>query len=116
MNRFQEVHVGKLTYDSTLGVDFDDRVLAHLQLVIGAKLRRAESFYFSWRDDPAIGDGRSTLWMHPTIPLYFKYAGGRQPSINRAWIDALMSTANSPGGLVLVPEPDVKSDGGEVDS
>jgi len=45
--------MGKLTYDSTLTVDFDDRVLAHLQLVIGAKLRRAESFYFSWRDDPA---------------------------------------------------------------
>ena len=36
--------MGKLTYDSTLTVDFDDRVLAHLQLVIGAKLRRAESF------------------------------------------------------------------------
>ena len=53
--------MGKLTYDSTLTVDFDDRVLAHLQLVIGAKLRRAESFYFSWRDDPAVGDGRSAL-------------------------------------------------------
>ena len=64
--------MGKLTYDSTLTVDFDDRVLAHLQLVIGAKLRRHESFYFSWRDDPAVGDGRSTLWLHPTIPLYFK--------------------------------------------
>jgi hypothetical protein len=103
--------VGKLTYDSTLGVDFDDRVLAHLQLVIGAKLRRGESFYFSWRDDPSIGNGRSTLWMHPRIPLVFKYAGGRQPSINRAWVDALMSTANSPGGLVLVPEPEPRAEG-----
>ena len=35
--------MGKLTYDSTMTVDFDDRVLAHLQLVIGAKLRRAET-------------------------------------------------------------------------
>lgn len=102
--------MGKLTYDSTLGVDFDDRVLAHLQLVIGAKLRRGESFYFSWRDDPAIGDGRSTLWLHPRISLVFKYAGGRQPSINRAWVDALMSTANSPGGLVLVPEPEARTE------
>ncbi|MRG60997.1 ATP-dependent DNA ligase [Agromyces sp. CFH 90414] len=97
--------MGKLSYDSTLGVDFDDRVLAHLQLVIGAKLRRSESFFFSWRDDPAIGDGRSSLWMHPTIPLVFKYAGGRPPSINRAWIEALMETANAPSGLVIVPEP-----------
>ena len=109
--------MGKLTYDSTLTVDFDDRVLAHLQLVIGAKLRRAESFYFSWRDDPAVGDGRSTLWLHPTIPLHFKYAGGRQPSINRAWIDLLMSAANSPGGLHLMPEPPEDSGaGGERES
>jgi hypothetical protein len=109
--------VGKLTYDSTLTVDFEDRVLAHLQLVIGAKLRRAESFYFSWRDDPAVGDGRSALWIHPTIPLYFKYAGGRQPSINRAWIDLLMSAANSPGGLHLMPEPpEDPGPGGERES
>ncbi|WP_127795299.1 ATP-dependent DNA ligase [Agromyces sp. LHK192] len=97
--------MGKLTYDSTLGVDFDDRVLAHLQLVIGAKLRRGESFFFSWRDDPSIGDGRSSLWMHPSVPLAFKYSGGRPPSINRTWIEALMDTANSPSGLVIVPEP-----------
>ncbi|KFF58097.1 ATP-dependent DNA ligase, partial [Cryobacterium sp. MLB-32] len=43
--------MGKLTYDSSLTADFDDRVLAHIQLVIGTKLRRGESFYFSWRDD-----------------------------------------------------------------
>ena len=98
--------MGKLTYDSTLTVDFDDRVLAHLQLVIAAKLRRGESFTFSWRDDPAVGDGRSALWIHPAIPLSFKYAGGRQPSINRAWIEVLMSAANSPSGLHLIPEPD----------
>ena len=105
--------MGKLTYDSTLTVDFEDRVLAHLQLVIGAKLRRAVSFYFSWRDDPAVGDGRSALRIHPTIPLYFKYAGGRQPSINRAWIDLLMSAANSPSGLHLMPEPEDQGPGGE---
>ncbi|MCX7522464.1 ATP-dependent DNA ligase [Microbacterium sp. STN6] len=103
--------MGKLTYDSTLTIDFDDRVLAHLQMVIGAKLRRNEAFYFSWKDDTAIGDGRSTLWMHPTIPIYFKFAGGKQPSINRRWVDALMMTANSPSGLQLVPEPASNGEG-----
>jgi hypothetical protein len=97
--------VGKFTYDSTLTVDFDDRVLAHLQLVIGAKLRRNEAFYFSWKDDNQVGDGHSTLWIHPTIPLYFKFHGSRQAAINRSWIDALMLTANSPGGLHIIPEP-----------
>jgi hypothetical protein len=97
--------MGKLTYDSTMSADFDDRVLAHIQLVIGAKLRRGESFYFSWRDDPQIGDGRSTIWLNPGIPLAYKYFGGRMPALNRDWIEALMSTANSATGLQIVPEP-----------
>jgi len=97
--------MGKLTYDSTLTADFEDRVLAHIQVVIGAKLRRGESFYFSWRDDPKSGDGRSTIWMHPSIPLAYKYFGSRSPSLNREWIEALMVTANSAAGLQVVAEP-----------
>ena len=97
--------MGKLTYDSTLTADFDDRVLAHIQVVIGAKLRRGESFYFSWRDDPQAGDGRSTIWLHPGIPIAYKYFGSRSPTLNREWIEALMATANSSGGLQIVPEP-----------
>jgi hypothetical protein len=100
--------MGRLTYDSTLTVDFEDRVLAHLQLVIGAKLRRNEAFYFSWKDDTSIGDGRSTLWIHPTIPLHYKYNGGRPPAINRVWVDELMLTANTPAGLQITPEPDLE--------
>jgi hypothetical protein len=33
--------MGTLTYDSKLAVSLDDRVLAHLQVVIWSKLRRA---------------------------------------------------------------------------
>lgn len=98
--------MGKLTYDSTLSVDFDDRTLAHLQLVIGAKLRRGESFFFGWKDDPAAGDGHTMIWLQPTIPIVFKFYGGRHPSINRDWVDRLMQTANSPQGLQLVSEPE----------
>ncbi|HEV7950399.1 MAG TPA: ATP-dependent DNA ligase [Glaciihabitans sp.] len=97
--------MGTLTYDSTSKIDFEDRVLGHLQLVIVAKLRRNESFIFSWNDDPKIGDGRSAIWLHPTIPLHFKYFGGRMPLINKLWVDALMTTANSAQGLRLVTEP-----------
>lgn len=97
--------MGKLTYDSTLVADFDDRVLAHVQVVIGAKLRRGESFYFTWKDDPQVGDGRSTIWLNPGIPLGYKYFGSRAPTLNREWIEALMVTANSSGGLRIVPEP-----------
>ena len=104
--------MGKLTYDSTLSVDFDDRTLAHLQLVIGAKLRRNEAFFFRWKDDTAAGDGRSAIWLHPTIPLAFKYYGSRPPGINRFWIEALMLTANSAQGLSLVEEPEQPAESG----
>jgi hypothetical protein len=98
--------MGKLIYDSTMSTEFEDRLLAHLQIVIGLKLRRNESFYFGWHDNPQTGDGRSVIWMNPALPLRYKYAGGRMPTINRAWIDALTVTANSVGGLQVVPEPD----------
>ncbi|MBN9605545.1 MAG: hypothetical protein J0G30_02920 [Actinomycetales bacterium] len=103
--------MGKLTLDSTLVVEFDDRLLAHLQLVIGAKVRRGESFHFTWKDDPSIGDGRTTVWIHPATPIVYKYFGSRQPTINRAWLEALTLTANSATGLQIVPEPAESSDG-----
>ncbi|MEI3845260.1 MULTISPECIES: DUF7882 family protein [unclassified Microbacterium] len=97
--------MGTLTYDGTVKKEFDDRVLAHLQVVIGSKLRRGESFFFTWRDDASVGDGRTSVWMHPQVPMVYKYFGSRQPRLNVAWIDALAYTANSPHGLYLVPEP-----------
>jgi len=101
--------MGTLTYDVVSTVDFDDRALAHLEIVIASKFRRNESFNFSWVKDPAAGSGRTTIWMHPAIPLVYEYKGSRAPSINREWLDALMNAANSFGGLQLVPEPKDKS-------
>lgn len=97
--------MGKFIYDGTVKVDFEDRLLAHLQLVIGAKVRRGESFHFSWRDDPSVGDGRTIVWITPHAPIVYKFFGSRLPQINRAWVEALTAAANSPAGLHVVPEP-----------
>jgi hypothetical protein len=97
--------VGRLVYDSTVRAEFEDRELAHLQLVISAKLRRGESFQFSWKDHPSTGDGRTTIWVHPYASIVYKFYGGRPPSINRTWLEHLTLSANSSGGLHLVPEP-----------
>jgi hypothetical protein len=97
--------MGKLTYENTVKVDFDDRALAHLQVVIATKLKHGEPFHFTWKGDASIGNGRTTVWIHPQSSLVFKFYGSRRPSINPAWINALAFTANSPGGLYLVPEP-----------
>jgi hypothetical protein len=98
--------MGKLLYgDSGIEIEIEDRLLAHLQLVIGAKLRRKESFFFSWRDDPASGDGRSSIWMDVSIPIFFKYRSSRVPEINREWIDLLIQSSHSGRGLEFIPEP-----------
>lgn len=97
--------MGKFIYDGNIKVDFEDRTLAHLQLVIASKLRRGEPFNFTWKDDTSIGDGRTTVWVHPRSSLVYKYYGSRAPKLNVAWVDALAYTANAPTGLYLVPEP-----------
>ncbi|ARJ03872.1 ATP-dependent DNA ligase [Cnuibacter physcomitrellae] len=97
--------MGKFLCGSHIAVEFDDRVLAHIQVVIGAKLRRGESMLFSWRDSPDAGDGRTTVWIHPLSDVVFKYYGHRKPAVNPEWVDAMMLEANKPGGLQLIEEP-----------
>ncbi|MGC5224599.1 hypothetical protein ACPW96_18700 [Micromonospora sp. DT81.3] len=97
--------MGRFAYDAIVSIDFEDRLLAHLQVVIGAKIRRGESFHFSWKDDPSTGRGRTIVWVHPRCPIVFKFYGSGRPRINRAWVEALTIAADSPGGLHLVPEP-----------
>ncbi|MDN4613258.1 ATP-dependent DNA ligase [Leifsonia sp. F6_8S_P_1B] len=95
--------MGTLTYDST-AIAFDDRLLLHLQIVIVNKLRRRESFAMSWRDAAETGDGRSAIWIDPSIPLFFKYDGSRVPTINREWLALLAESAGSSTGLIVCAE------------
>ena len=101
--------MGTLTYDVDHKLDIDDRTLAHLQIVIGTKLRRGESFNFTWVKDPADGSGRTTIWLDPAISITYDFLGSKQPAINRAWIEALMHAANSTTGLAILPEPTAAS-------
>lgn len=98
--------MGKFTYDTNIRVDFEDRALAHLQSVIAMKLRRNESFLFTWKEDVSTGSGRTSVWVHPGASLAFRFSGNRAPQLSRAWLHALAYTAASPRGLYLVPEPD----------
>ena len=98
--------MGTLHYGSPgVEVRFDDRTLMHLHIVITAKLRRREGFVFSWSDPADSGSGRSSIWIHPSIPLFYRFTGSKAPLVNRDWVDALMASANSAGGMVLTPEP-----------
>jgi hypothetical protein len=98
--------VGYLQYgNSNARINFDDRTLGHLQVVIMAKLRRDESFFFSWLDDPALGDGRSSIWLSTAIPLFFHFGGVARQEFNREWLELLTASANSARGLNLSDEP-----------
>lgn len=98
--------VGRFVYESNVHAEFDDRLLLHLQTVIGAKLRRSEAFAFTWRNAAGMNDGRTTVWVNSASNLVFKYYSSRGPSLNRRWLAALMYTANSPSGLCTVHEPE----------
>ncbi|MDQ1531352.1 MAG: hypothetical protein QOE37_1457, partial [Microbacteriaceae bacterium] len=51
-------------------------------------------------------DGHGSFWISPGVPIVFKYAGSRDPSVNREWLRVLRESANHPSGLRLLPEPD----------
>ncbi|MFS0866381.1 ATP-dependent DNA ligase [Microbacterium sp. 179-B 1A2 NHS] len=97
--------MGRLTFGEGLRVDAEDRDIAHVHRVMLAKLRRGEGLHFSWRDDMSIGDGRTTVWVHPDAPLVCKLT--RQVgSFNHKWLDELAVAANSNEGLTFLPEAD----------
>lgn len=97
--------MGKFIYENGPKVEIEDRALTHIQLVMTAKLRRGEPFAFTWKEEVSTGGGRTTVWVHAGTAMTFKYDGSRAPRINRAWVDALAFTANSPSGLYLTHEP-----------
>nr|WP_207454797.1 ATP-dependent DNA ligase [Herbiconiux sp. SYSU D00978] len=95
--------MGTLTYNGSR-VHFDDRVLAHLHIVIIQQFRRNQSFAMSWRDDVAVGNGRSSIWLHPGCELSFKFAGSRLPAISQKWLAQLSASAESATGLIVTNE------------
>ena len=72
--------MGKLLSGSaTREIQFDDRMLAQLKVAIVHNLRRSQSFPLSWQHDLEHGSGRSTIWIHESIPLQFLFEGNRSP-------------------------------------
>ncbi len=96
--------MGALIYGTNQPIPVEDRALAHLQAVIFSKLRAHESFPFTWKDEPGVGDGHGSIWIAPGVPITFKYAGSREPAVNREWLQRLREAANQPSGLRLLPE------------
>lgn len=85
--------------------EFDDRTAEHLQIAIAAKLRRGEHFFLTWQLKHTKGSGRHSLWIDNGAPLHFFFSGARSTDINRAWLDQLMLSSNTPAGMQVGEEP-----------
>lgn len=97
--------MGVIFYGSSdAPICIEDRALAHLKVAIATKLRRNESFTLSWKHGAGEPEGRSTIWLHPSIPLRFSFDDPEPPPLNMDWIQQLMTSANSTGGISLTDE------------
>ncbi|MDF2493049.1 MAG: putative rane protein [Microbacterium sp.] len=92
--------MGSLFYGSDItAIDIPDRLLAHVKVVIATKLRRGESFTMSWRHAEDEAGGRSTLWLHPSIPLRIVFDDAEPEMLDPQWLQELAVAASSTGGL-----------------
>lgn len=100
----KEFPLGKFLYGSPADTfELDDRTLAHVEIVVLAKLRRREAFALSI-ETPS-GE-HSTLWIGTNSTLQFRF-GSHDHEINRSWLETMIDSANSPAGLKIVPEESV---------
>ncbi|MGX1792196.1 DUF7882 family protein [Microbacterium sp. NPDC055312] len=105
--------MGRLKYDSSEpAITIDDETLVHLKIVIGTKLRRNESFLLTWLRGDDAEDARTTIWVHPAIPIQFGFDAAVLPPVGPERITAIMMALNASGELVLdeylsadAPEP-----------
>ena len=96
--------MGTLYYsDAQYPIRIDDDTLANLRVVLERRLDAGLGLTLSWSE---AGFGRSTVWLHPTIPmrLHVDDAVTQVPSPDA--VDAMMLEVEQSGGIVL-------PDGGE---
>ncbi|MGO4595012.1 ATP-dependent DNA ligase [Leifsonia sp. 2TAF2] len=96
--------MGVLVYGGHQEIEIDDRMLAHLQIVIGSKLRRREGFFVSWAGAAGADCGRVTIWVDPAITLVFRYNAVTPGGIDREWLETLMAASNSNHGLLMTEQ------------
>ncbi|BFM23424.1 hypothetical protein QE430_002184 [Microbacterium testaceum] len=91
--------MGRLIYRDRAAFDIDDRILAHLRIVVMNKLRRNEGFMLQLPVNEGVR--QASLWIHASNALVMQFYGGREPVIDRALVDQMMHDASGADGLTL---------------
>ncbi|MDW4571350.1 hypothetical protein R8Z57_00995 [Microbacterium sp. M3] len=81
--------------------EIPDHVLAHVKVVAATKLRRGESFMLTWRQGEDGPDGRTSVWIQPSIPLRFVFDSAEPETLDQEYLRALANEATSSRGIVL---------------
>lgn len=82
-------------------IRIDDRILSHLKAVVTAKMRRGEGFLISWTDSAEVGHGRSSVWIHPTCDIHYKFDSGMASKLDPALLEAMNVTSIQAQGIEL---------------
>lgn len=85
----------------TRPAEIPDHVLAHIKVLAATKLRRGESFMLTWPNGEDPAQGRTSVWMQPSIPLRFVFDGPEPDSLDREYLRTLADEAMSGRGIVL---------------
>ncbi|MGP3535671.1 DUF7882 family protein [Microbacterium sp. RD1] len=91
--------MGHLYYGGSVEpIVIPDRLLAHIKVVLATKLRRNESFTFSWRDQAV---GRSTIWVQPSIELRFVFGSADPEVLDPELLQQLAHEAAGTAGITV---------------
>lgn len=94
--------MGQLFYGTNAPpIRVPDHLLAHLKVIIAAKLRRNESFTLNWKHGPDTAPGRSSIWLQPAIPLRFVFDTETADQLDRGLLQTLSHQSNSNGGVSI---------------
>jgi hypothetical protein len=96
--------MGTLIYDGEC-VEFEDRVLLHLQALIAIRLRRREPFLLSWHPADAFPAARMSMWIDNALPMRFRFGSAATGPLNDGWLTQMNDQASRAAGLLVAPEP-----------
>ncbi|WP_157496952.1 DUF7882 family protein [Leifsonia sp. Leaf264] len=78
-----------------------DSVIVHLRAAITEKLRRNERFLLSWHEPDVVGDGTSSVWLDPSIPLRYHVDHGVDATVDPGVVEEMILAASTDEGLVI---------------
>lgn len=94
--------MGTLYYGSSrTPIHIEDRLLAHLKIVITSKLRRSESFLLSWDEPVENGSGRASIFIHQTCDLIYRFDGSRPAEMDQQLLETMAAESTSTRGLQI---------------